>query len=532
MSFLQSLILGIIQGLTEFLPVSSSAHLVLVPFILNWKIPESQIFPFDVLVQLGTLLAVIIYFWQDLCSILKAFFKALFQGKPFADAEARMGWYLILATIPAGLAGLFLKSKVEAAFNNPRTTAIFLFVTALFLLVSEFFSRRSRKLDEMNWKDASWIGVFQAFSIFPGISRSGSTITGGMTRNFDRPTAARFSFLMSIPVMLAAGVFSILDLLEVPELGSFLPILAVGFIAAAVVGYLSIRWLLSFLNRHSLIYFAAYCILLASTVLIISNVRQNTEQAVTPATPAPLAENTVKTLQELAQIEKILLVDTTSSTQWLLPAISSCAEKTAGVSVVTTSNKASQGETGYETIHIRWGQPESLEGSASVLGQDQLAFIVNPENPIKKLPLVRLQEIASGTIQTWNDLFTDCPNCFSTEPDDALLELPIQLLIYPSAEDALVIFEDLIQPGALLARSSALLVPSPSAVNEVVLANLNAFGFLPGKAVDPSARLVKVTTTGETVSSSQPILAITETNPQGATREWLACLSEYVSNRP
>lgn len=529
MSFLQSLILGIIQGLTEFLPVSSSAHLVLVPFILNWKIPESQVFPFDVLVQLGTLLAVIVYFWQDLCSILNAFFRALFQGKSFADAEARMGWYLILATIPAGLAGLFLKSKVEAAFNNPSTTAIFLFVTAFFLLASEFFSRRSRKIDEMNWKDALWIGVFQAFSIFPGISRSGSTITGGMTRNFDRPVAARFAFLMSIPIMLAAGVFSIPDLLEVPDLGSFLPILAAGFIAAAVIGYLSIRWLLSFLNNHSLVYFAAYCVLLALSVLIISNVRQSTEQSAAPIAPVPLASSTVKTLQEPLQIEKILLVDTTSSMQWLLPAISSCADETAGVFVVTTSNKASQGETGYETIRIRWGQPESLESSASVLGQDQLVFIVNPDNPIKKLPLPRLQEIASGTIHTWNDLFTACPNCFSTEPDDALLELPIQLLIYPSAEDAQVIFEDLIQPGALLARSAALLVPSPSAVNEVVLANRNAFGFLPGMAVDPSARLVEVTTTGETGPSFHPILAITETNPQGATREWLACVQQKIA---
>lgn len=532
MSFLQSLILGIIQGLTEFLPVSSSAHLVLVPYILNWKIPESQVFPFDVLVQLGTLLAVIVYFWQDICSILKAFFRALFQGKPFADAEARMGWYLILATIPAGLAGLFLKSKVEAAFNNPSTTAIFLFVTALFLLVSEFFSRRSRKLDEMNWKDALWIGVFQAFSIFPGISRSGSTITGGMTRNFERPSAARFAFLMSIPVMLAAGMFSIPDLLQVPDLGSFLPILAAGFIAAAVIGYLSIRWLLSFLNKHSLVYFAAYCVLLALSVLIISNVRQNMEQVAAPLAPAPLAEKAMKTLQEPAQIEKILLVDTTSSMQWLLPAISSCAEKTASLSMVTASNMAPQDQTGYETIRIRWGQPESLEGSASVLGQDQLVFIVNPDNPIKKLPLTRLQEIASGTIQTWNDLFTACPNCFSTEPDDDLLKFPIQLLIYPSAEDAQVIFENLIQPGTLLARSSALLAPSPSAVNEVILANRNAFGFLPSMAADPSARQVKITADGETVSSSQPVLTITETDPQGATREWLACISQSISNRP
>jgi undecaprenyl-diphosphatase len=273
MTFLQSLILGIIQGLTEFLPISSSAHLVLVPYILNWNIPESYVFPFDVLVQLGTLAAVIAYFWRDLITIIKTFMRGILQKKPFADPDARMGWYLVIATIPAGLAGILLKSNVEAAFNSPRITAIFLFVTALLLVLAEFLGKRKRELKDLNWKDALWIGVFQAFSIFPGISRSGSTIAGGMTRHLQRPAAARFAFLMSIPVMLAAGIFSIPDLLEVPNLGSFLPVLAVGFVAAVVVGYFSIRWLLSFLNKRSLVWFAGYCVLLALAVLIIGAVR-------------------------------------------------------------------------------------------------------------------------------------------------------------------------------------------------------------------------------------------------------------------
>lgn len=270
MSLLQAIILGIVQGLTEFLPISSSAHLVLVPFFLGWTdIPEEQVFLFDVLVQLGTLLAVIVYFWKDLIGIAGSFVRGILQRKPFAEAESRMGWYLILATIPAGLFGLLIKDQVEAAFNSPVATAIFLFVTAFLLLFSERVGSRIRSLEGLNWKDALWFGCAQALSVFPGISRSGSTIAGGMVRNFDRPAAARFSFLMSIPVMIAAGVLTGLDMVALPDFDSFLPVVITGFISAAIVGYLSIRWLLAYLVRHSLNAFALYCLILGATTLII-----------------------------------------------------------------------------------------------------------------------------------------------------------------------------------------------------------------------------------------------------------------------
>jgi undecaprenyl-diphosphatase len=273
MSLLQAIILGIIQGLTEFLPISSSAHLVLVPFLLGWVIPEDQNFAFDVLVQMGTILAVIIYFRKDLWAIIQAFVQAVFKGRPFGNPQANLGWYIILATIPAGLAGLLLKSKVEAAFNSPVVTALFLFVTAFLLFLSEWIGKRTRSLEKITWKDALWIGCAQAISIFPGISRSGSTIAGGLSRNFERQSAARFSFLMSIPIMLAAGLVAMLDLLKIPNLSSFLPIIAAGFLAAAVVGYLSIHWLLSYLAHHSLRSFAFYCCAIASVTLLVAYLR-------------------------------------------------------------------------------------------------------------------------------------------------------------------------------------------------------------------------------------------------------------------
>jgi undecaprenyl-diphosphatase len=273
MTIIQAIILGFIQGITEFLPISSSAHLVLTPFFLGWKIPADQVLPFDVLVQSGTLLAVIIYFWKDLLSVLRGWVAAVVKRKPFDTPQARLGWYLILATIPASLAGVLIKDQVEAAFHNPLATSLFLLLTAILLVLAERFGKRRRQMVEMTWLDALIIGLFQVISLFPGISRSGSTISGGMFRHLDRPAAARFSFLMSVPVMIGASVFSLNDLLQTPSLNGFLPIILVGFIVAGLVGYLSIKWLLAFLTKHSLNWFALYCTLLGLAGILFTYVR-------------------------------------------------------------------------------------------------------------------------------------------------------------------------------------------------------------------------------------------------------------------
>jgi undecaprenyl-diphosphatase len=273
MTLLQAIILGIVQGLTEFLPISSSAHLVLVPYLLNWNIPEEPAFIFDVLVQVATLVAVIVYFWKELVAILRAWLQGLAQRKPFADAASRMGWYILLATLPAGVIGLALKDLVEWAFASPMAVAFFLLLTAGLLVTAERAGRRSRAIQALGWKDALWIGFGQALAIFPGISRSGATIFAGMTRDLERPAAARFAFLISIPIMLAAGLAAGLDLLQMDGFADLLPVFIPGFIASAVTGYLSIRWLLSYLVRHSLHGFAIYCIGLSALVLTISIVR-------------------------------------------------------------------------------------------------------------------------------------------------------------------------------------------------------------------------------------------------------------------
>jgi undecaprenyl-diphosphatase len=266
----QSILLGIVQGLTEFLPVSSSAHLVIVPHLLGWKIPADASFIFDVLVQDATLLAVFIYYWKDVLDILNAMVSGLRQGKPWGSPEARLGWLIVLATLPAGVIGLLIKDLVEKTFQSPNATAIFLLVTAGMLVIAERMGKQRSKIDKLTWKDALVVGFFQAAAIFPGISRSGATITGGMARGLERPAAARFSFLMSMPILVAAGLLASLDLLKLPDMGSLLPVFIPGFIASAITGYLAIRWFLKFLINHSLTVFSVYCTVLGLLVLILN----------------------------------------------------------------------------------------------------------------------------------------------------------------------------------------------------------------------------------------------------------------------
>ena len=262
MTIFQAIILGIVQGLTEFLPISSSGHLVLIPHLFNWNIPEDQVFIFDMLIQAGTLVAVVIYFWNDLWSILTGWIKALINKKPFETKEARLGWFLILATIPGVLGGLFLDNLVESAFGSASMTVVFLAITAILLSLGEWIGKKQRNLDELNWIDALIMGLFQVLALFPGISRSGSTITGGLLRNIDRKSSARFSFLMSVPIMFGASVVTLFDIPSVANTSSFIPALIIGFIVAGIVGYLSIRWLLQYLSNHSLGKFSIYLMII------------------------------------------------------------------------------------------------------------------------------------------------------------------------------------------------------------------------------------------------------------------------------
>jgi undecaprenyl-diphosphatase len=265
MTIFQSLLLGVLQGLTEFIPVSSTAHLLIGQKILG--IPaDNAMFSFLVLVQLGTIISLVVYFWKDLWALVKAFF-----ARPFSTPMNRLAWYIIIATIPALIFGYLLKSAVETLFKTPLLEAcIRLLISAMVLSLAEWLGRRNRTLEKMTWLDSLIVGIAQVLAVFPGASRSGTTISAGMARGLDRPSAARFAFLMSVPVMLAAGGYQSLDLLKMSGLGSFLFPLMIGVVTAGVVGWLAIKWLFSYLNRHSLYIFAGYCAVLGLGCLVVA----------------------------------------------------------------------------------------------------------------------------------------------------------------------------------------------------------------------------------------------------------------------
>lgn len=268
MTLFQALVMGLVQGFTEYLPVSSSAHLVLVPKVLGWSFAVKEIFIFDVLVQLGTLCGVVVYFFSDLRLITVNFVKGVFTGHPLRDPSSLYGIYLIVATVPAAFIGFMFKDFFEDFFSSTYYTSIFLIITALLLLAAELAHRSIR--DSVTLPDALLMGCAQALAIFPGISRSGSTIAIGMISGVNRTQAAKFSFLMSIPVMLGASILACSDLVKnYSTLSHMLAPLAVGFTAAAISGYFVISWFLAFLKTRSLFIFAIYCAIIGTLGLML-----------------------------------------------------------------------------------------------------------------------------------------------------------------------------------------------------------------------------------------------------------------------
>lgn len=275
MDIIQAIILGIVQGLTEFVPISSSAHLVLVPWALGWD--RSGLF-FDTMLHWGTLLAVLTYFWRDWVAILRGFWRSLTMKGPWhdaphgrlADPDSRLAWGIIVGTIPAVLLGFFLNDFFESLFETPVAVAGFLLVTAAFLALSERLGRRLRELPSLRIPDALAIGLAQAVAIAPGISRSGATIAAGLARGLTREAAARFSFLLATPAILGAGLLQLLEVLMAGENAVSWPGVLAGFLAAAVSAYLCIKFLLAYLRRGRLYVFAIYCAVVGSVVLLIS----------------------------------------------------------------------------------------------------------------------------------------------------------------------------------------------------------------------------------------------------------------------
>jgi undecaprenyl-diphosphatase len=262
MTNLESLVLGVVQGVTEFLPISSTAHLRIVPALLHWDDPGAA---YTAVLQLGSLVAVIGYFLPELMKMLRAAAKALTDRSQPPTRPAKELGYLIIGTLPAGLAGVAFKHAIEGSFRSLWVIASALVIVALLLAFVEGKARHVRAFDQIGLPDAFMIGCAQAFAVIPGVSRSGSTLMAAMALGFTREASARFSFLLSVPVVAAAGVFEMPKVLRAHDLSA--STLAIGLLAAAVSGYASIAWLLRFLRARSTIPFIVYRVALGLVLI-------------------------------------------------------------------------------------------------------------------------------------------------------------------------------------------------------------------------------------------------------------------------
>lgn len=269
MSIIQAIVLGIVQGLTEFLPISSTGHLRIVPAFLGWEDPGAA---FTAVTQLGTMAAVLLYFRKDLISIFFAWWRSVRERTWLRSTEldARLGWFIIIGTIPIGIFGFAFSDQIETGARDLYLIGSALIVLGLVLLVADKIGTKERDIEHIRIKDGIAIGFAQALALIPGVSRSGSTITAGLFMGLDRTAAARFSFLLSVPAVVLSGAFELVKILgdsggDHTSLGA----LAVATLMAFISGYAAIAWMLRYLQNHSMSIFVIYRVALGVLVLVL-----------------------------------------------------------------------------------------------------------------------------------------------------------------------------------------------------------------------------------------------------------------------
>ena len=265
MDIIQAIVYGVLQGLTEFLPISSTAHIRIAPTLFHWPDPGAA---FTAAIQLGTLLAIVIYFWRDLRNAIQGWGIGILNKECRNTIEYRMGWAVCIGTIPIVVLGYFGKEVIERDLRSLYVVAISLITFGFLMGLADRFRNKSRSTTDVEVKDGAWVGMWQAIALIPGCSRSGSTITGALFAGFDRAAAARFSFLLSVPSILLAGIYSLVshrnELLE-----NGLTNVIVANVVSFGFGYLSIAYLMRYLQTKSLLPFVVYRVVLGGTILIL-----------------------------------------------------------------------------------------------------------------------------------------------------------------------------------------------------------------------------------------------------------------------
>ncbi len=268
MSLIEAIVLGILQGLTEFLPISSSAHQLIVPAMLGWEDPGAA---FTAVTQLGTEAAVLIYFRNDIWSIATVWLRSLYRPVLRSTVHARMGWYLIVATIPIGLLGLTFETQIENGARDLYLVGTVLIVFGLVLGYADRVGTHERELGQISTRDGILIGLAQSLALIPGVSRSGATMSAGLLLGLDRTAAARFSFLLAIPAVVLSGLFQLASVLSGEEgNGEPLGYILLATVIAFFVGYAAIAWLLRYLTTHSVRLFVVYRVGLGVVVLVLT----------------------------------------------------------------------------------------------------------------------------------------------------------------------------------------------------------------------------------------------------------------------
>ena len=271
MTIVQAIILGIVQGLTEFLPISSSGHLLIVPWLFNWHFlldnPDLNK-TFDVALHMGTFVAVVIYFWREIGRLLSAWVRSM-SRRSLADPEARLAWLIIVSTIPAAFLGVAFEGFIEERLGKPWIIAIMMIVFALVMYAVDHVARLDRDLEALTWSDAVLIGIAQAFALCPGVSRSGITMVTGLALRLDRESAARYSFLLSIPVIGGAAAYKGLEIAKDGLPAHTATPFLVGMASAAISGIVAIWFVLAYLKRHDFNIFVLYRIVVGVAVLIL-----------------------------------------------------------------------------------------------------------------------------------------------------------------------------------------------------------------------------------------------------------------------
>jgi undecaprenyl-diphosphatase len=267
---IQALVMGLTQGLTEFLPISSSGHLILVPWLFGWKDPFIDSLAFSVMLHMGTLLALLVYFWRDWCRLIPAGLATIRDRSFKSDKDRKMAWLIVVATIPAVLAGPIFTDTIESWVREPARVALMLCVGAAILWLADRWGSKLREMDSLTFGGALGIGVAQVLALVPGISRSGISISAGLFGGLTREAAARFSFLMATPVVAGAGLWEARKLVtHEAGVNPSANLTVIGFIAAAISGLLAIRFMLEFLKRQPLTVFVVYRVVAAAVVFIV-----------------------------------------------------------------------------------------------------------------------------------------------------------------------------------------------------------------------------------------------------------------------